>query len=426
MSATTATGGLVRPMVTTRAPSASTAMAMSTRRTPAATGQTANPSVASKHQEPDDDLLTDLFTAYYCARANKRNTWAQVKFEQHLTDNLMALYEDIRTRRYKVGRSICFIIRDPVQREIFAASFRDRIVHHLVYNDLSPVFERDFINDSYSCRTGRGTLYGLDRLMTAMSECSAGFTRDTWVLKLDISGYFMNINRQKLYDIISSHPALALCTPVSGRFPSFPALIPSSEINSACSSISLERRKILHYLLSQIIFNDPTKGCRIKGSSSDWHGLPQSKSLFWSPPGCGLPIGNLTSQLFSNIYLDRLDHFITEKLGFRFYGRYVDDFYLVDADKEHLLNAIGKIRTFLREELCLTLHPRKVYLQPVCRGVKFLGAVLYPECRYPSSRTLSRYRYSLVESLPSEKDLYRRKAVLDSYKGYFSHFSSSV
>ena len=93
-------------------------------------------------------MLTDLFTAYYCARANKRNTWAQVKFEQRLTDNLIDLYDDIRLLRYKVGRSICFVIRDPVQREIFAASFRDRVIHHLVYNDLSPIFEPEFIGDS--------------------------------------------------------------------------------------------------------------------------------------------------------------------------------------------------------------------------------------------------------------------------------------
>ncbi|MCR4566367.1 MAG: RNA-directed DNA polymerase, partial [Bacteroidales bacterium] len=158
-------------------------MAMSTRRT-TTTAQTAIQSAVSKHQEPEDPLLTDLFTAYYFARANKRNSWAQVKFERRLTDNLIELYDDIRQQRYKVGRSICFIIRDPVQREIFAASFRDRVVHHLVYNDLSPIFEPEFIDDSYSCRVGKGTLYGIERLERAMRECSADYTREAWVLKL--------------------------------------------------------------------------------------------------------------------------------------------------------------------------------------------------------------------------------------------------
>lgn len=193
-------------MTTTRTTSTSTTMAMSTRRT-TTTAQTANPYVASKHQEPEDPLLTDLFIAYYCARANKRNTWAQVKFEQ--------------------------------------------------------------------------------RLERAMRECSEDYTREAWVLKLDISGYFMSINRQKLYDIVSSHPALALCPLTPEIFSSPPWPIPSLETSSAFPPLSLEHRKILHYLLSQIIFNDPTQGCRIKGSRSDWKGLPHSKSLFWSPEGCG-------------------------------------------------------------------------------------------------------------------------------------------
>ena len=400
-------------------------MAMSTRRT-TTIGQTANPSVVSKHQEPEDPLLTDLFTAYYCARANKRNTWAQVKFERRLTDNLIDLYDDIRLLRYKVGRSICFVIRDPVQREIFAASFRDRVVHHLVYNDLSPIFEPEFIDDSYSCRVGKGTLYGIERLERAMRECSADYTREAWVLKLDISGYFMSINRQKLYDIVSSHPTLALCPLTPESFSSPPLPIPSLETSSAFPPLSLEHRKILHYLLSQIIFNDPTQGCRIKGSRSDWKGLPHSKSLFWSPEGCGLPIGNLTSQLFSNIYLNRLDHYVRDVLGFLYYGRYVDDFYLVDRDKARLLDAIGPIRDFLHDELLLTLHPRKVYLQPVIRGVKFLGALLKQGMRYPISRTMSKYHKSLADSLPLETDPYRVYAVTESYRGYFSHFSVSL
>ena len=389
-------------------------MAMSTPRT-TTTGQTANPSVVSKHQEPHDDLLTDLFTAYYCARANKRNTWAQVKFERNLTDNLIDLYDDIRTHRYRVGRSMCFIIRDPVQREIFAASFRDRVVHHLVYNDLSPVFEQDFIEDSYSCRVGTGTLFGISRLEEAMRECSSAYTRESWVLKLDISGYFMSINRQRLFDLVTRHPVLSL----SIDFTSVPLC---DDLPVAAPCLSPQRRKLLHYLLSQIIFNDPTQGCRIKGSRSDWKGLPPSKSLFYACPGCGLPIGNLTSQLFSNIYLNQLDHFVTEDLGFRYYGRYVDDFYLVDADKERLLRAIGQIRDFLADDLFLTLHPRKVFLQPVTFGTRFLGAILKPGRRFPSPRTMKKWHTAQEYDLPAVRDPYRTDAVLQSYRGYFSHF----
>ena len=137
-------------------------MATSIRRT-TTIARTVNLSVVSKHQS-ECDLLTDLFTAYFCARKNKRNTASQVRFERNLSENLIRLYDDLASGRYQVGRIMCFIIRDPVIREVFAASFRDRIVHHLLYNWLMPIFEPTFIYDSYSCREGKGTLFGIKRL----------------------------------------------------------------------------------------------------------------------------------------------------------------------------------------------------------------------------------------------------------------------
>ena len=126
----------------------------------------------------------------------------------------------------------------------------------------------------------------------------------------------------------------------------------------------------------------------------------------------------------SAISLDKLDHFVADELGFQYYGRYVDDFYLVDKDKKGLLDAIGKIRTFLSEELSLTLHPRKIYLQPVTHGAHFLGAVLKPTSRFPAKRTLSKYHRTLSESIPIEQDPFRRAAVLQSYRGYFPNTAS--
>ena len=117
------------------------------------------------------------------------------------------------------------------------------------------------------------------------------------------------------------------------------------------------------FLLHKVVFLDPTKGCRIKGCLSDWRGLPDSKSLFHAPPGCGLPIGNLTSQLFSNIYLNELDQFCKRRLGFRHYGRYVDDFYLVDDSKERLEGAVPLIDDFLRTHLNLSLNAREGFLK---------------------------------------------------------------
>ena len=350
-------------------------------------------------QASDDSgssLLTDLFTAYFCARRNKRNTSAQVRFERNLSDNLMALYEDIVSSRYRPGRSMCFVIKDPVYREVFAASFRDRIVHHLLYNWLAPVFERYFIYDSYSCREGKGTLFGVRRLEHHIRSCSRNYTRECYILKLDIEGYFMSINRQRLFDIVSarllSHSAKHKC---------------AFDVPLALS------------LLSLVIFNDPTRGCYRKGRLSDWDNIPRSKSLFRAAPGCGLPIGNLTSQLFSNIYLSLLDDYVKRDLKFSHYGRYVDDFYLVSQSKEELLQAIPRIRHFLKETLSLKLHPKKVHLVPMEKGVRFLGAVVRPYFTYPHADLLRRARTHFFDVLTEEENPYLIKAVAVSYKSLF-------
>ena len=152
---------------------------------------------ASQHQ-----LLCDLFQAYYNARRNKRNTVNVLKFELDYEVKLFKLYQEIKSRTYELSRSICFIVFKPVQREIFAADFRDRIVHHLIYNYINPFFERIFINDSYSCRINKGTSYGIKRLDYFIRSCSRNYTQDCYILKLDIKGYFMSMDRSILYEKI--------------------------------------------------------------------------------------------------------------------------------------------------------------------------------------------------------------------------------
>ncbi len=147
-------------------------------------------------------LLADLFTAYYTARSNKRNTRSQIRFERDLGANLYKLYEDIVTKRYVLMRSICFIIDRPVKREVFAAAFRDRIVHHYLYNYLIPIFGPTFIYDTYSCIADRGTLFGIERFEHHIRSCSDNGRKECWVLKLDLQGYFMSINKQFLCDLI--------------------------------------------------------------------------------------------------------------------------------------------------------------------------------------------------------------------------------
>jgi len=147
----------------------------------------------------DNQLLCYLFQAYYGARRNKRNTINALKFELNYERNLFELYWQLVDRTYEPSRSICFIVNRPVKREIFAADFRDRVVHHLLHNYLSPIFEKRFLPDSYACRTGKGTHYGIKRLNHFIRSCSENYHQDCYVLKLDIKGYFMSIDRSILF-----------------------------------------------------------------------------------------------------------------------------------------------------------------------------------------------------------------------------------
>ena len=149
--------------------------------------------------EENKNLLYDLFQAYYDARKNKRFTTNALSFEIDYESKLFLLYKELINETYKIGQSICFISFKPVKREIFAADFRDRIVHHLVYNYISPIFEKLFLNDIYSCRVGKGTSYGIKRVNHFIRSCSLNYKKDCYILKLDINGYFMSIDKHILY-----------------------------------------------------------------------------------------------------------------------------------------------------------------------------------------------------------------------------------
>lgn len=345
----------------------------------------------------DDPLKEKLFIAYYDARRNKRNKLSQLSFERNYESNLLRLYEDIRDRQYELQPSICFIVNDPVKREVFAANFRDRVVHHLIYNDIWRIFDRQFIFDSYSCRPGKGTLFGVHRLEHFIRSCTNNYNRvDGFILKLDIQGYFMSIDRALLYEKVMK----GLKTPGNQNV---------LDLN------------LMEFLISKVIFNDPTQGCRIRGRKSDWRGLPPSKSLFYAMPGKGLPIGNLTSQLFSNIYLNELDQFVKRELKIRFYGRYVDDFFLIHPDKNYLIQCRGWIKQFLTEKLFLTLHPRKIYLQHYSKGVKFLGVMIKPYRSYVDRRIVHQFRQKMSCSY---QNCFDDESSVQSYLGLFEHHNS--
>ena len=146
-----------------------------------------------------DTLLYDLFKSYYDARKNKRNKESQLEFEFHLEENIINLYEELINWKYKVWESIYFIQKIPVKREIFAWNFRDRVVHHLIYNYISPIFEKEFIYDTYSCIQWKWTSFWIERLKKSVRSCSENYTKDCYILKLDILWYFMSMNKDILY-----------------------------------------------------------------------------------------------------------------------------------------------------------------------------------------------------------------------------------
>ncbi len=340
----------------------------------------------------EEEIKEDLFNAYFDARQNKRNTINALAFERNFESKLFYLFDEIMQRNYELKKGICFIVNKPVKREIFAADFRDRVIHHFIYNYISPIFEGKFINDTYSCRKGKGVHYGIKRADHFIRSCSDNYHRDCYILRLDIKSYFISIRKELLYrkvkeELIKKEDRLTF---------DFPLIL---------------------YLLEKTIFNDPTANCIVKGSRADWNNFPKEKSLFYVKEGCGLPIGNLTSQLFGNVYLSNFDHFVKRELKMKYYGRYVDDLIFVHQSKDYLKSIIPKVREYLKEEDYLELHPRKTYLQHFSKGVCFLGAVIKPYRKYLSKRVKGNI-FEYLESGGGDRN------TLNSYLGLMGHFST--
>ena len=332
------------------------------------------------------------------------------------------------------------VIHDPKMREVFAAEFRDRVVHHLFYNYTHELFERTFIADSYSCIEGRGTHYGVERLKHHLLSCSQNWTKPCYVLKLDVKGYFMSINRARL---------LVRCRELLGRVKCSQmangTIVHKSQMANSCDArkpcricidgiggnceqlrfvnneIALMDWPLVDYLLESICMLDPVANCRIIGDRDEWKLLPKEKSLFNSKPGCGLPIGNLSSQLFSNVYLGVFDDFMKRELKCRHYGRYVDDAYVVASSKEELWRIVPRAREFLRDELELELNEAKVRVIDARRGVEFLGAYVKPYRTYPANKALRRMRGRL-KSLDWSEGPDKAQTRVNSMLGVLSHY----
>lgn len=313
--------------------------------------------------------LEDVFEAYFECRRNKRRTANALAFEADYESRLIELWKDINSGVYQPGKSIAFIVTEPVKREVFAADFRDRVVHHLIIRKLNPLFEARFIEDSYSCREGKGTQYGIGRVASFIRECSENYTKDCYILKMDIQSFFMSIDKGILFKYLKEF---------------------------ILNHYFGEDKNLIVDLVEKVVFNAPEDNCLIKGRRSDWIGLPASKSLFTVAKNKGMPIGNLTSQIFANFYLNFFDRYVKDECGVKYYGRYVDDFVIVHPDKEYLLGLKENLKTYIYAKLRLRLHPKKVYLQHYTKGVKFIGAVIKPGREYIGNRTKGNFYAKII------------------------------
>ncbi len=342
-------------------------------------------------------LAEQLFRAYQEARKGKRKTFDEHNFELNDAKNLYNLRKDILNRTYLPSPSEAFIIHDPVIREIFAAPFRDRIVHHFIYDVTYNWWDKRFIPDSYSCRENKGTLYGIKRFEKHARSASNNFKNPLFIAKLDIQGYFMSLKRTRLYE-----------RAVWGLDKQF-----QNDKNQLYWTI--------RFLWEKVIFDDPVKKMRIRGKWKDWEKLPKSKSLLHQPPGQGIVIGNLTSQLLSNVYLDQLDRYVTFDLNYKHYGRYVDDFYIIVdlKDKNKLLNDIPRIEAYLKM-IGLVLHPKKRTFVTLDQGVNFLGSTLYNGYKIPGKRLKSNTKNTFIHFAEGHADI---ESVV-SYLGHLKHLNS--
>jgi retron-type reverse transcriptase len=344
-----------------------------------------------------------IYEAYLDCRRKKRGMTTSLAFEVNAEENLVDLTRRLADRTYAPLPSFCFVAKNDKHREVFAANFRDRVVHHLLVRQLEKVWEPVFIHDSYACRKGKGTHAAVKRLQSFCLKVSKNRTRRAWFAQMDIRAFFPSIDRRIRLDIVLSH------------------------INN----------KELRWLTEAIIMHDPTQDPVFTCSSDKWRNVPQHKSLFTVPDGKGVPIGNLTSQFFANIYLNHLDQFIKHKLKARYYIRYVDDLVLLHEDRHKLYEWKQQIKDFLTTHLKLELHPNRQIVRPVSNGINFLGYVIRASHLLVRRRVVDNCKQSLASQITGmtkktegkvalvfPPDRYDKLySTLNSYLGIFSHAS---
>ena len=277
--------------------------------------------------------LENLYLAWAEFIPNKKYKKDIAEFSLNLSKNIFELHDDLKNKTYGHSSYTAFSINDPKPRDIHKAIVRDRLLHHAVYQVLYPYFDKKFIYDSYSCRYLKGTHRALDRFKHFYQKASLSNHRTCWVLKCDVRKFFASIDQSILMNIIKRH-------------------ISDGDII---------------YLINDVV-----------------------ASFYSTEIGKGLPLGNLTSQLLVNIYMNEFDQLMKHELKVKYYIRYADDFVILSDNKYYLSNILSKIDAFLNEKLALKLHPDKVFIKTFASGVDFLGWVHFPTHRVLRTATKKR------------------------------------
>ncbi|WPZ18931.1 reverse transcriptase domain-containing protein [Geobacillus subterraneus] len=322
----------------------------------------------------------NLYNAYLNARKNKRFRGDVLEFSHNLEENLIQIQNELIYKTYKVGRYREFYVYDPKKRLVMALPFKDRVVQWAIYRVLEPVFDRQFIYDSYACRKGKGVQKAADRLQYWLRKLDRG-RKNPYYLKLDISKYFYRIDHDVLMGIL--------------------------------------RRKVkdqdVLWLLEKIVRSEDTK-----------FGIPLGDHDFEQEriDGVGMPIGNLTSQLFANLYLNELDQYAKHELHLHYYIRYMDDVIVLHESKQELRKVLEEIDIFLRSELRLQLN-NKTAIRPIRQGIEFVGYRIWPTHRKLKKKTAKkmkrRLKYLKRAYARGEVDADEIRSTLMSYLGLMKH-----
>ena len=320
--------------------------------------------------------IENLLLAWKEFLKGKRNRKDVLDFERNLMTNIIELHNDLSHKTYKHSDYYAFNISDPKPRNIHKASVRDRLLHHAIYRILYPYFDKKFIYDSYSCRVDKGTHKAMYRFESFIRKVSRNNTKTCWVLKCDIKKFFANIDHDILKEILSKTVF---------------------DINTL-------------WLLEQVIdsfYTNPhiSHGVNVQDDTNS--AMAESVSLK------GLPLGNLTSQLLVNIYMNKFDQFVKHKLEVKYYIRYADDFVILQDDKRELEKILEQMKQFLETKLKLNLHPDKVFIKTIASGVDFLGWVHFPKHRVLRTATKKRMFRNINENSKPE--------TIASYKGLLKH-----